>query len=269
MVALLADFQHRLLMFVLVVGTLTPIEMTITQEKHSLKGRMLGVLYWAIWTAFVMAAAQLFSLINPPSLVTWYLRTPWAGPWEYVIAPVLAALVMDGYFYFHHRVQHAVPLFWRFHAAHHSIRELNAINSYHHPFDDFIKGFISMIPLAFISVHPMNAVPALALIFALHPAYLHSPIKADLGPLRAVFGDNRFHRIHHSTDPRHFDKNFGGLSTIWDRLFGTAYWPAKDEWPEVGLAEIDQPRSVREWFSLPWRMKPRRGYSTTSIANEE
>jgi sterol desaturase/sphingolipid hydroxylase (fatty acid hydroxylase superfamily) len=35
----------------------------------------------------------------------------------------------------------------------------------------------------------------------------------------------RYHHIHHSDDPAHFDTNFGSLFSFWDRLFGTYYDP--------------------------------------------
>ena len=29
------------------------------------------------------------------------------------------------------------------------------------------------------------------------------------------------HALHHSADPRHFDKNIGGILMIWDHLLGS------------------------------------------------
>lgn len=70
----------------------------------------------------------------------------------------------------------------------------------------------------------------------------------------AVIVDNRFHRIHHSLDEKHFDKNFGIAMSLWDWIFGTAHWPSKDEWPKVGVAGVDQPRNVVDFLALPWRI---------------
>ena len=84
--------------------------------------------------------------------------------------------------------------------------------------------------------------------------YIHSPVDVHFGPLRKVLVDNRFHRIHHSIEPRHFGKNFGVTFSIWDRIFGTAYDPEPGEWPEVGLANVEPPRSVRDYLLLPFRI---------------
>ena len=248
-----SDFTHRALMFALAVAIFTPIELTLSHDKGSLRGRLLGVVYWILWTLCAMLAAALFSRLNPHSLMAIHIPTGLAPAWDIAVAPILAAIVGDFYFYFHHRIQHAVPILWRFHAVHHSIREMNAINAYHHPLDEFINGFIGLVPLFFFTVDPVRAVPSMTLLLALHPYFLHSPIRADFGWLRNIIGDNRFHRIHHSLDPAHHNRNFGAFTTLWDRVFGTAYWPAKDEWPEVGLKDIDEPKSVTEWVTLPWR----------------
>jgi sterol desaturase/sphingolipid hydroxylase (fatty acid hydroxylase superfamily) len=49
-------------------------------------------------------------------------------------------------------------------------------------------------------------------------------------------------------EPRHFDKNFGIFTTLWDSVFGTAYFPAKDEWPQAGVADFPEPQSVVEFL---------------------
>ena len=53
----------------------------------------------------------------------------------------------------------------------------------------------------------------------------------------------QYHRIHHSIEPRHQDKNFGVLLTVWDRLFGTMN-RNYDEYPATGVIglEFDPPR---------------------------
>ena len=84
--------------------------------------------------------------------------------------------------------------------------------------------------------------------------YIHASIGVHFGPLRKILVDNRFHRIHHSTEQRHFDKNFGICFSIWDRMFGTACDPVGDEWPKVGLANVDPPRTIADYFLMPFRL---------------
>jgi sterol desaturase/sphingolipid hydroxylase (fatty acid hydroxylase superfamily) len=62
--------------------------------------------------------------------------------------------------------------------------------------------------------------------------------------------DNRFHRIHHSVEPKHFEKNFGIMFTVWDQLFRTAYFPRPDEWPKTGVAGIQPPRKLSDYARI-------------------
>ena len=68
------------------------------------------------------------------------------------------------------------------------------------------------------------------------------------GDLGRVIADNRFHRIHHSVEPDHFDKNFGAGTSLWDQLFGTAYFPKENEWPATGLPDQREVRTLRGYL---------------------
>ena len=101
--------------------------------------------------------------------------------------------------------------------------------------------------------HPVT--PAVVGFLVMLLSYLiHSPIDVPFGPLRKLLVDNRFHRIHHSIEPRHFDRNFGICFSVWDRLLGTAYDPAPDEWPEVGIADAPAPRDLKDFLLMPVRI---------------
>ena len=68
-----------------------------------------------------------------------------------------------------------------------------------------------------------------------------------------MIGDNQFHRIHHSLEERHFNRNFGTITPLWDVLFGTACFPKAGEWPKVGLADVPEPKTLREYLLMPFR----------------
>jgi sterol desaturase/sphingolipid hydroxylase (fatty acid hydroxylase superfamily) len=175
----------------------------------------------------------------------------WTGVAAIVLAPLLGAVVSDFFFYWFHRAQHR--WFWRFHAVHHSIREMNAVNSYHHPTEAAFQMVLMVIPASLIVADVGPTVLVIGIFLQLQIVYLHSPTKLHFGFLRPLIADNRYHRIHHSLEPRHFDKNFAAFAPLWDRLFGTAFFPKADEWPDVGLAEIGEPTSIHEWLDLPFR----------------
>lgn len=56
-----------------------------------------------------------------------------------------------------------------------------------------------------------------------------------LGPLEWLFNTPSHHRVHHVSDSKYLDKNFGGILIVWDRLFGT--FQKEEEIPKYGLTE--------------------------------
>jgi lathosterol oxidase len=61
---------------------------------------------------------------------------------------------------------------------------------------------------------------------------MNGPI--HLGPLNRLVADNRYHFIHHSRDPRHFNSNFAAIFPVIDVMFGTWRKPGRGL-PETGL----------------------------------
>lgn len=131
-------------------------------------------------------------------------------------------VLFDIYFYFMHRLFHTKLLYW--------------MHKYHHR-------SVVPDPLSAFSFHPLEAlltggfVPLMVLIFHLH---LYAIIAATtFGVLNSVlihsghevfprwwyrkdsfsrfYLSPMFHDRHHST----YRYNFGGFTTIWDRVFGT------------------------------------------------
>lgn len=234
-------------------SVMTAVELLTPRERQSLRGRLPGLLFWALWLAIsgiaYAAFRVLWTAIGIPPLLTLPTGAGWGGPVAWVVAPIVGAAIYDFFFYWCHRAQHR--WLWRYHAVHHSIRELSVVNAYHHPIEPFVQILLIAIPTSLIASEAGPVVPTMLVLLHLQAAFIHSPSRWHLGPLARLIVDNRFHRIHHSVEHRHFDRNFGAFTTLWDRLFGTAWTPDRDEWPTVGIAEVDQPRTLHQWITLP------------------
>jgi sterol desaturase/sphingolipid hydroxylase (fatty acid hydroxylase superfamily) len=124
-----------------------------------------------------------------------------AGPLAPLLAGILAAMIGDLVFYVYHRAQHAVPWLWRLHAVHHSIRDMNAVNSYHHISEGLVSLVLRTLPLTWLNIHAEGAA-VVGVLFALQVNAIHCPTTLHAGRLRWLLVDNRFHRIHHSLNPR-------------------------------------------------------------------
>jgi len=220
---------------------------------------LLGLRIWLVYVgAQVALTAAVLALIGSSGI------SPEIDPRQLLGLPTWAAAILVGiaiilakdfFFYWEHRIQHR--WLWRWHAPHHAIRNLSATNSWHHWSEIAMFALMVAVPMSLLSPAFGPRPFLIGLILSWQPIYLHSATRLQLGPvLGRLVVDSRYHRIHHSLEPKHFNRNFGAATPLWDWLFGTAYFPDKDEWPEVGLAGVEEPRTVREWSALPFRPVP-------------
>ncbi len=143
-----------------------------------------------------------------------------------IVWQVLGAFVIsDIGYYAAHRLFHAVPFLWRFHAVHHSIEELDWLAAHRvHPVDQTITIVMSSLPVLALGF----SLPALAIFGFIHlmQAHLvHANTRIHFGPLRWVFCSPLFHHWHHANEPAAWDKNFSARLIVLDWMFGTLYMP--------------------------------------------
>jgi sterol desaturase/sphingolipid hydroxylase (fatty acid hydroxylase superfamily) len=179
-----------------------------------------------------------------------FLRWGIAESWHPALQFVVGFLAADFLLYCTHSLKHRVTWMWHFHTIHHSQRNLNPLSVHRtHVVEDLIENPILYLPLAVLGVGYPSWVGVRAFNWGMSHL-VHSNVRLNLGPLRHVFVSPQYHRIHHSIEPQHRDKNFGERLVIWDRMFGTMY-PDSDEYPETGVAEPAYPlETSARGFSL-------------------
>lgn len=157
---------------------------------------------------------------------------------------IQALILSDFISYWIHRWMHESPLLWRSHACHHSSKHLDVIATVRvHPFQLLLQrviGGAATFSLGF-------SIEAFGIVFFLmnfwgyfEHANFRFPengvIHKALWPLRGIFVTPRFHHWHHAYHIANV--NYGTFLTIWDRMFGTAYHPDDNSWPErYGIPE--------------------------------
>jgi sterol desaturase/sphingolipid hydroxylase (fatty acid hydroxylase superfamily) len=124
--------------------------------------------------------------------------------------------------YWVHRVWHT-PLFWHVHRFHHSAAEMNFLTILRiHPAETFVRILFFISPMTFLQVSDGVLIASLVANTFVNFA-LHSELDWDLGWVgRWIVGNPAIHRLHHSIDEEHRDKNFSNCP-LWDRVFGTWY----------------------------------------------
>lgn len=167
---------------------------------------------------------------------------------------VAGLLILDLLSYLAHRVQHGVFLLWRFHAVHHADAEVDISTTIrHHPVEYLFNATVGSLVMVMIGA-PLWVLPVYALIAAASDTFQHANIRMPAVPdavLGWVLMTPRLHRVHHSTLAAHHDTNFGGVLTVWDRLFGTLREvPAREgDALSFGLTEVPASQASRLGFS--------------------
>lgn len=231
----------------MVLSLVSLIEQVAPRHRVPLRERFPGIVYLPILPILVMLAglplSHLWQMLGVRPLFSLRDLHPAVGL-------VAALLILDFLRYVEHRLEHR--LWWPVHSLHHAPASVHASSVLAHPLIAIPEFFVIAVPLSFLDIGVAGYFwLTLAVIF--QDFVIHSPLSVHLGPLRRLIVDNRFHRIHHSLEERHFGKNFGLFFTIWDQLFGTAYFPAKDEWPDTGIEGVEMPRTFSGILLHPLR----------------
>jgi sterol desaturase/sphingolipid hydroxylase (fatty acid hydroxylase superfamily) len=182
--------------------------------------------------------------------------------WPNWLRVVLVLVVLDFGSWVSHRLRHRLPWLWRFHAVHHSQREMNLMTEFRlHPIDRLNSSLLQSFTFIILLV-PIRQTLACLLLQQYYLMFVHANVDVGYGPLDAVFVSPRVHRIHHSSDAAHHDRNFGAFLTLWDTVFGTRYRGARPV-TATGAAGVPDEREgplaampgvyVRQWL---WPFRP-------------
>ena len=136
--------------------------------------------------------------------------------------------------YWIHRLLHSKVL-WEIHKVHHAAEDFNVMLPYrNHPVDYIIAILYGAFISAVLGIKPEAVILWLA-VNGVYQSMVHSDYDWKWGWVEYILITPAAHRIHHSTNPSHFNSNLGILS-IWDRLFGT-YIPPGDDVTELGVPD--------------------------------
>ncbi len=208
--------------------------------------------YFFISSLFI----QMLTFLSLSPSLNLVAATEWASGFRAMVAsqPVWLQFIeimflTDVVQYWFHRAFHEVPWLWKFHAVHHSAKQM-----------DWIAGsrmhFIEVILLRAFTTLPMylmgyseSALYAYIFFVYLISVFVHSNLRIKFGFVTHLIATPRFHHWHHGIDREAINVNYAVHFPILDRLFGTYHLP-KDEWPTgYGIAGHPVPRG---WWSQLW-----------------
>lgn len=123
-------------------------------------------------------------------------------------------------YYWQHRLMHECKPFWAIHLVHHSSPWMNISTSLRLPWLDPIVQPIFHLPMILLGFHPL-LVGSAVLLNLFYQYWLHTEMVPKLGFLESWINTPSAHRVHHASNNIYIDKNYGGVTMIFDRLFGS------------------------------------------------
>lgn len=164
---------------------------------------------------------------------------------------VFIFLVHDLFYYLEHRMSHRAGILWAFHHVHHSSQELNFSTANRGTFlDSFAGTFFWLMPLMGIDILQFAVMIGATNIWGI---FNHTKLIKNMGFLEYILATPSNHSVHHASNVKYLDKNYGQVLIIWDIMFGT-FKREDEEVPIYGLTtniETSNPIKV-EFEGFRW-----------------
>jgi sterol desaturase/sphingolipid hydroxylase (fatty acid hydroxylase superfamily) len=178
--------------------------------------------------------------------------TAWCGARDGVLLPMVPATIIltvalflayELGYWIDHYLSHHIPFLWEFHKVHHQAEVLSPLTTFRvHPVDSIVFYNIQTVvmgvtggvvtyalgkPVSPFTIADSNVFVLVFTYLVGHLQHSHFWI-VFTGIWGRLLLSPAHHQIHHSTNPAHFNRNFGAALGLWDWLFGTLYVPGKN-----------------------------------------
>jgi len=208
-------------------------------QKRSSDRSMVRRSYFTNIITFVLNDTVM-SLFSVSSLLLIAADYAHIGPLDFIPGPigkvVVSFLFYDMTLYFWHKACHEKNSLWKFHRVHHSDLSVNATTAFRLHFVEVV--FTTIVKASLILAVGMGPEYVLAneIMITSCVIFHHADItfRGERWLSKFIIVP-KLHRVHHSVKQSDFDRNFGAVLTIWDRIFGTF---ARRQTQQVGLENV-------------------------------
>jgi len=143
----------------------------------------------------------------------------------------------DFSYYWFHRMNHEVRLFWAGHVPHHSSVQLNLGTALRQGVGERIHKYLFWLWLPLLGFDALMIFMMISMNL-LYQFFVHTELVSKFPkPIEWLFNTPSHHRVHHASNIRYLDCNHAGVLIIWDRLFGTFSEEKDFEKPVYGLTK--------------------------------
>ena len=145
---------------------------------------------------------------------------------------VLLLFATDFVWYWYHRLGHEINIFWGAHIVHHQSEDFNYTVSARITTLQAIVRNMFWCSLPWVGFEP-SMVLTILIIHGTYSFFTHTQVIGKLGWLEYFLVTPTHHGVHHASNEKYLDKNYGDIFIIWDKLFGT--FQNEEEKPVYGL----------------------------------
>jgi sterol desaturase/sphingolipid hydroxylase (fatty acid hydroxylase superfamily) len=256
----------RLISFAVIFSALALFEILSPRlERNEFRGALKSR-RWLTNISILLISSLALRVIFPLAAVgaaIWaydkgYGLLPWLGlpAW---LAAIIAFIFLDFAIWLEHVASHKVPLFWRIHRMHHADTGFDVTTALRfHPIEIVLSMFWKALVIISLGAPPL-AVLVFEIVLNGSSMFNHANISLPNGIdrlLRKIIVTPDMHRVHHSTDRRETDSNYGFNFAFWDRVFRTynAQPAAGHTEMEIGLPNWrkDAPANLLWSLKLPF-----------------
>lgn len=149
--------------------------------------------------------------------------------WITWIALILAT---DFVWYWYHRLGHEINFLWAAHIVHHQSEEFNLTVAARITTLQALIRNVFWCVLPFFGFHPALVIFIL-LFHGIYSFFTHTQMIGKMKWLEYIFITPSLHGVHHASDEKYLDKNYGDVFVFWDKMFGT--FQKEEEKPNYGL----------------------------------
>ncbi|ANQ52420.1 sterol desaturase family protein [Flammeovirga yaeyamensis] len=228
--------QDQLLYFSLPIFFIAIIiEVKVAKEKYNRKDTSVSLLMmlFAGIIEFIpkLIAFIVFIYLHEISPLKDIIQRQW---WAWL----LLFFCEDLSYYFFHRLNHEIRLFWAGHVTHHSSEYLNFGTALRQGVGERIHKYFFWLWLPLLGFDPLMIFTMMGLSL-FYQFWVHTELIDKLPKwFEYFFNTPSHHRVHHASNIRYLDRNHAGVLIIWDRFFGTYAEELKEIDPPVyGLTE--------------------------------
>ncbi len=216
------------------------VRATGERTRHALKNMTLGIINAVVtgllfvglwWSVAAWAERQHFGLLY------------WMGlpAWARLAA---AVLLFDAWMYWWHRLNHRIPLLWRFHRTHHSDPKMDVTTANRFHIGEIAISSVLRVPVIALLGPQLWELALYELVMftvvQFHHANIALPARLDRAA-RLLIVTPFMHKVHHSRWQPETDSNYSSLFSFWDRLFGSFRMRENPHTLRLGLDEFSRP----------------------------